>query len=277
MKIYAIPALLIGILAFTLFRLAYIRYSTTGARAGLILTGILLATPAVMFASNYVLLIPCASWFCDWHALPGIESISGLIGALLGIMFASSKLRPGRLNTPILIACVMMALGLLIAPFAKQLCYGVDYSTLEDKWKSGICLQTSSYTCVSACVATLIRMQGGHITEPELARSAGATVTGTEFWYLKRALRKRGYEPQFRNIRSAREAPIPSIVGVTVTGINHVVVLLDKDAEGVTIGEPLRGRREYSWSVFRKCYRPDGTCITIRRLQDTDRHLPLEN
>ncbi|MCE5199260.1 hypothetical protein LLG39_09825 [bacterium] len=263
MRIYAIPALLIGILTFIGFRIAYIRSSNVAVRVGLILAGLVLAIPAVLFTSNYMLLIPYADWFFNAHTLPGVEASSGLVGALLGIMFASSKLRPSKLNFPVLSFCTILASGLLIAPFAKQLLYGVDYSNLTNKWNNGICLQTSSYTCVPACVSTLIRMQGGNIAEPELARAAGTTKHGTETWYLARALKKRGYKAHFHNVRSLRNAPVPSVVSVNLGDIRHVVVLLAKDENGLTIGEPLRGRHSYKWSVFQKSYHPDGMCITI--------------
>jgi hypothetical protein len=81
-----------------------------------------------------------------------------------------------------------------------------------------------------------------------------------------RALRRRGYEPQFRRIATVQDAPVPSIVGVHIGDIGHVVVLLGKDKQGATVGEPLNGRRHYTWSVFKRRYRPDGSCIMIRKL-----------
>lgn len=266
MKPYAITALLIGILTFSIFRLAYIRYSTVAARVGLILLGAVLAVPAVLFSSNYLLLLPYGDWFYNLHALPGVEMSSGLVGAMLGVMFASSKLRPAKLNAPILALCTVLASVLLITPFAKQLFWGMDYSKLHDKWEDGICIQTSDRTCVPACIATIIRMQGGHITEPELARAAGTTKRGTEAWYMMRALKKWGYKPCYKRLRSVKDAPVPSVVGVSLGEVKHVVVILAKDKKSVTIGEPLRGRHTYTWRVFRKCYHPDNACITIRKI-----------
>ena len=256
---------MMGIASFTLFRLAYIRSSALG-RVGLIFFGLLLATPAILFASNYVLLIPYALWFYEFHAMPGAEITAGLAAAILGVMYASAKLRPSKLNTPILVICTVLVFALLVTPFAKQLFYAVDYTSLDNKWKDGICIQTSSYTCVPACVATLARLQEMHLTEPELAQAAGTTKRGTEYWYLARALRHKGYEPELHHVRSIKDAPVPSVVGVNLGDIGHVVVLLSKDKYGVNIGEPLRGRCHYSWLVFNRCYKPDGMCITINKL-----------
>lgn len=259
-------AAMLGILSFSAFRWSYLRYSSVHARAILASWGLLSAVPAVLFASNYIFCIPYAKWFYEFHALPGAEITSGLMAGILGVMFASARLRPARLNTPILAVCTLMAVGLLAMPFIKQLLWSADYASLQDKWQDGVCLQTSSCTCVPACGATVAKMLGGNLTEAQLARDAGTTRTGTESWYLMRALRRRQFEPEFRRVRSIEDAPVRSIIGVKIGDIGHVVVLLDKDKRGLTIGEPLHGRKHYSWSVFRRSYRPDGSVITIKKL-----------
>lgn len=244
------------------------RCATILARVAIIVFGLIAATPAVLFASNYALCIPYARWFCEFHARPGIETTAGLVAGILGVMYASAKLRPGRLNTPVLAACTLITIGLVVTPFAKQLFSAADYTSLQDKWKYGICLQTSSYTCVPACSATVVKMQGGNLTEPQLARCAGTTRTGTESWYLMRALRRRGFEPEFERTKNIQDAPVRSILGVHLGSIGHVVVLLSKDKHGLTIAEPLRGRCRYSWSAFKRCYKPDGTYVTINKLDN---------
>jgi hypothetical protein len=260
-----LPEVILAIVVFGLFRWGCLRCSCVAGRAILNILGLAAATLAVLFASNYALDIPYASWFYELHARPGAEITTGLSAALLGIMFASSRLRPGRLNAPILAAWTLATVALILAPFAKQLFYAVDYDALGNRWDKGICIQTSHSTCVPACVATYVRMLGGRLTEPELARAAGSTSRGTELWYLVRALRRRGYEARFGHVRSVRNAPVPCILGVTVGQTGHVIILLGKDRHGVTIAEPLRGRRHYSWSFFRRCYKPGGSYTTITR------------
>lgn len=268
MKANLIPAILTALAAFILFRRLYLVSKTVTVRIILILAGMVLAIPSVLFVSNYMLLIPCADWFVELHSLPGAEITSGLAGALLGVMYASSRLRPGKLNLPILAFFTIFTAGLVITPFAKQVCYGMNYSYLGNRRQDGICLQTSPYTCVPASAATIIRMLGDNVTERELAQAAGTTSRGTEVWYLTRALRKRGYEPDFGIVKSLRQAPVPSVVGVKLGSIGHVVVLLEKNDKGVVIGEPLRGRHEYNWKTFQRLYRPTGTYITIERVRE---------
>jgi len=264
-KANLIPAIAVGILAFVAFRSSYLRWSRIPIRAALVALGLCGAAPAILFASNYTLDIPYARWFHEFHAMPGAEITAGLSTAILGVIYASAKLRPARLNTPILVVSTLIIAILVLTPFAKQVLRAVDYDALGDKWEDGVCIQSTHYTCVPACVATYVRMLGGHFTERELAQAAGTTTTGTEFWYLARALRRRGYEPAYRHVNSIGNAPVPSILGVKIGRTGHVVVLLGKDKDGVTIAEPLRGRRHYSWALFYRFYMPDGSCVTIER------------
>lgn len=257
-------ALIIGVLSFVLFRWLYLRGSIA-ARVILVLTGTAMAIPAVLFPSNYVLLIPRAAWFREFHALPGVEVLSGLIGALLGIMFASSRLRPGSLNRSVLMVCTTLAVLLVAAPFGSQLFFRLNYSALGNEWKDGVCLQTSGNTCILASTATVIRTLGGHATEAQLARAAGTSYEGTEMWYYIRAIRKLGYEPYFSHLRSFRKAPVPSVIGVTFSSRGHAVAVLRRDADGVEIGDPRSGRQYYRWDKLPGGYYPDGLCITFKK------------
>lgn len=265
MKANLIPTAAAAYLVFILFFRLYLRSSVI-ARIGLTFLSLLLAVPAVLFISNYVLLIPYASWFYKFHAMPGVEISSGLIGAIIGILFASSKLRPGKLNAPILAICTTGAVILLITPFAKQIIFGVNYSGLKDTWKDRVCLQSSGYTCVPASIATIARLQGGHLTERELAQAAGTTRRGTEIWYMVRALRAKGYELRYRRC-SIRKATVPSMIGVNLGNIGHAVVLMKRHGDEVVIGDPMKGEHSYSISNFEKYYHPGNSCVTIKQIQ----------
>lgn len=266
MRANFIPALFLACLCFVIFRAAYLRCAKVASRWVIGLLAAALAVPAVLFASNYILLVPFADWFIELHALPGAEISAGLATGLLGVMFASARLRPDSLNRPILIVCSLLALGLVIAPLAKQLFYSVDYyDTLVDHQQDGVCIQSGGHTCVPACCATVVRLLGGKASEPQLARAMGCTVDGCEIWYIKRALRKLGYEPRFPHLKSVRKAPVNSIVGVKVGPNGHVVVVMAKDSKGLTVGEPLSGRKDYTYAKFNKRYRPGGFCIVIER------------
>jgi len=269
MRANFIPALLLACAFFVAFRAAYLRCSRPLARALIGLIAAALAVPAVLFASNYLLEVPFETWFVEAHSLPGAEISSGLIGAMLGVMFASSQLRPGKLNRPILMFCSALAFGLLIAPFGKQLFFSVDYyDNFKNTWRDGVCVQSGGHTCLPSCCATVLRTLGTRVTEHRMARAMGCTVYGCETWYVRRALRKMGYEPRFSHLKSIRRAPINSILGVKIGSLGHVVVVLAKSERGVTVGEPLIGRMEYTWEKFERHYHPNGFCMVIRKSAD---------
>ena len=258
-----IPTVIIALLTAALFRSTYLFQKSALRRLALIILAAVLAVPALLFSSNYILLIPNAEWFIDFHALTAVEITSGLIGAIFGIICASSKLRPNKLNRPVVILSAICCLGLLFAPFAKQIIFSIQFPTLRNEWKNGVCMQTSGNTCVIASTATVMYMLGKKITEPELARKAGVTYEGIETWYYIRALRRLGFEPQFGHLNSLKNTPVPSVVGVKYTSRGHAIAVLSRDEKGIEIGDPMFGRRLYKWSNLPKYYEPNGMCITL--------------
>jgi hypothetical protein len=254
---YLLFAVLGGVISFILFRSLYLRNKAVYLRATLVLAASALAVPAVLFSSNYLLKLPYEVWFINFHSLPGAEALSGLVGALLGVMFASAKLRPNPLNNSILMISTVIAVMLLIAPFGKQILYRPDYSKLENVWKNDVCCQTSSFTCVPASCATVIKILGGNVMEKDLAVEAGTNMRGTEIWYMMRALRKFGYKIEARAAKSLEEIPAPCVLGVKVGNIGHVVAVMSKNDDGIEIGEPLSGmRKHYTWQALGKRYHP---------------------
>jgi len=150
-------AVFITILGFVLFRTLYLRCNRTWMRFALMATSVVVSVPAVLFLCNYMWEVPSGAWFFSFHSLPAIEASSGFVGALLGVMFAHAKLHPHRLNLPVLAASVVVGITLLLVPFGKQLFYTkVEYSSLKDVWKDGVCKQTSGTTCMPASFATVV-------------------------------------------------------------------------------------------------------------------------
>ena len=263
MKLYLLPALVLAAISFAAFRAAYLEAGVR-IRVVLIAAAFILSAPALLYASNYVFGVPFERWFMELRALPGTEALSGLVGALLGMMFASSRLRPGPLNRPILMFCTVGALGLVVGPFTWHLVFeAVNRDEFENRWKDGVCLQSTGYSCLPASTATIMRILGKRVTEEEFALDMGVTVDGVETWYYLRALRARGYDAHFRRIRSLRQAPVPSIIGVDRGALPHAVAVLAKDRQGVTLGDPMCGRKRILWSHIPTPYKPTGTCIVI--------------
>lgn len=268
MTSYLFIALANAIVSFILFRSLYLRNGMMWLRAACVMVAFVLATPSVLFLSNYLLHIPDGIWFINFHSLSGIESSSGLVGALLGVIFASARPRPHWLSIPVLTISTVVAVMLLIVPFAKQLLNRLDYSKLENRWNNGICQQSSMSTCVPASCATVARMLGGSLTERELAIEAGTTSRGTEIWYMRRALHRHGYEIEARAAKSLKDASAPSILGVKVGSVGHVVVLMSKTDAGPEIADPLLGQRQrYTWTDFERMYQPNRVYFVIRPMR----------
>lgn len=266
MTSYLPVAIITAAISFLLFRLAAGRCTAAWAWTVLLTTSLALCAPAVLFLSYYVLKWPDAVWFINLHSLPGAEAASGLAGGLLGVVSRSRTGRRGPIPGLLTVArtfLLAVAVGfLVIVPFAKQMCFRLDYSKLTTRWKHGICLQTSGSTCVAASCATVVRMLGGSLSEADIARAAGSTQTGTEAWYAIRALRKLGYRAEMLEADSVNDIPAPAVLGVGI-GAGHVVVLLSKDSVGPEIGDPLGSRHHYTWEKFERDYSPRRTFLAI--------------
>jgi hypothetical protein len=63
-----------------------------------------------------------------------------------------------------------------------------DVPECQDRWKDGVCLQTTQDTCSAACAATLLRRHDIPATEQEMAELC-VTRHGTTWWGLFRGLK----------------------------------------------------------------------------------------
>lgn len=267
MTSYLFLALADAIISFILFRYLYLRNKTTWLRAVLVMAALIFAIPAVLFLSNYLLHIPDGTWFINFHSLPGAEASSGLVGAILGVMFACSRVRPNWIYIPVLTVSMIIGAILLVIPFVKQILYKLDYSQLENRWNNGICQQSSGSTCVPSSCATVIRVLGGNLTERELATEAGTTERGTEIWYMMRAIRRHGYEMEPLAVKSLKEMQAPAILGVKIGTAGHVVALISMDDASLKIADPLLSSpQRYTWKDFDQVYNPASIYFVIRHV-----------
>ena len=112
----------------------------------------------------------------------------------------------------------------------------------------GVCLQSTSYTCGAASIATLLRARGVEAAEPEAARLSH-TVPGRGVTDLGAALALRAKLPgrrvEIRDVASpddlARE-PLPCLLPLRYSfWFDHMTVLLRVDSHGFWLGDPLTG------------------------------------
>ena len=189
--------------------------------------GILAAAPAVLFACYYLRLLDNAAWFYNLRAVPYVELAGAGAGLLAGVV-------QGRLAVPV------GALLLILVPHLKPLLAPLDHSRLRDRCEGEVCLQSTPSTCGPASAAAVLRRLGIPATERELAVEARSSASGTEIWYLARALRARGVDAVARI--APGEIVAPSIAGVVLpANAGHFVAVLRQTPAEVTVMDPLRG------------------------------------
>jgi hypothetical protein len=222
------------------------RAGGTRARLALIAAGVVLAVPGVLLAIYYLHVLDRAAWFYRLRALPGSELAAPLAGLLAGTLWSLPALRqkgPARLVTRCALPA-LLALGLAL-PYAKPVLDPLKWPDRPRIWRDGVCLQSTGATCGPSSAATLLRALGLPGGERELAGECYSSASGTECWYLARALRRRGLEVEFRVGPPEPETlPCPAIAGVCLggpKGVGHFVAVLSGGPEGFTIGDPAVG------------------------------------
>jgi hypothetical protein len=207
----------------------------------------LLAVPALCYDLYYLRVWEEPMWLYRIRSWPASELLAAPAGLFAG--WAQGRLQ-GRWRVSVLSASVLMLLGLTV-PYVKQLAAPVE---LSEKWRDGVCLQSSPSTCGPASAATLLTALGVPTLEAEIARDAFTTWSGTENWYLRRAIERRGIKCDYAWITPpVTRLPHPSIAGLKLGGdAGHFVAVLDEDAEGYVIADPLYGRSKVTKAALAK-------------------------
>jgi len=204
---------------------------------------IVLAIPALVYDLYYFKVFGEPVWLYRLRTMPGTELLASTSGLLAGWaqVRLTPRLRLSSLGKQFLVPAVF---ALMISfPYLKPLFRPLPSNALREEWKGDACLQSSFSTCGPASAATVIRKLGGHLTEHELAREAFTSKSGTENWYLARALRSHGFTTAF--IRSnPSTTPLPAIAGVrlrNIGGSGHFIALLDRRADKLVVSDPMEG------------------------------------
>jgi hypothetical protein len=267
-----VPVLVIGAATFALGWRLSSRLRTRRALATALGTGMLAALPALLFAAFYLHLYDDAVWFYELRALSGSELAAGpagfVAGVLHGLVRRHDRLRKAA-GTTMLPVCLLF---LLAAPYLKMIFRPMDPTTLRDRWANGVCLQSSSHTCMPASAATMLRRFGLTATERELAAEAFTSTSGTEVWYIARALRRRGLDARFVQVRSQPDSlPIPSLAGTRLkgpTGIGHAIAILDGLEDRYVVADPLVGREVVALEALRNRYYFTGFFLVVTGRRD---------
>ncbi len=264
------------LLAFGLFYTAFRLWGKAGKTAPRILlavAGILLALPGALFVLYYLHWFDRAVWFYEFRAFSFSELSAAGMGFLAGLLAGVGK---GKRIASIPFLLILLILGIVI-PYLKPLLTPIPSEAWRELWKDEFCMQSTPSSCGAASATTVLRMYGLAVSERELARECYTSRSGTENWFLARALRSRGLQVHYRITEGLpNDLQLPAIAGVKVGGVGHFISILWKDGENWVTGDPLIGRADHSGQALRENYHFTGFFMeidsaSIKRFSDAEK------
>ncbi|MEK7269542.1 MAG: cysteine peptidase family C39 domain-containing protein [Planctomycetota bacterium] len=244
-----LPALALAFALFWAGRRAMRRCESARSRALLAGGSFVLGIPGFLMPLYYLHAFDGAAWFYEFRSIPFSELTAALSGLFAG---ALSGLLGGQASEGFLAA--VLAIGIAV-PHLKPMISPLDASRLEDRWKDGVCLQSSPSTCGAASAVTILRTLGIEATEREIARECFTSLSGTENWFLARAFRRRGLCVSFRaGVGVPSDLRLPAIAGVRAGGAGHFIALLPGPGGRIVAADPLSGRSEHSRAVLARAF-----------------------
>jgi hypothetical protein len=144
---------------------------------------------------------------------------------------------------------LVLAIFLILPVYVNAIVFPIPQNKMGDKWKDGVCLQTTGKSCSPACAATLIyHYLGVKEKEADVAREVFCSNRGTFMWDVGRYLKKRGLKVRVLSTGpTPKDPPVPSIAGVGLggkDGISHSIIIMAKTRDTFIIIDPLQGRLE---------------------------------
>ena len=233
----------------------------------------------VRFASDRLLLtrlLPFSNVIvlADWLP-PAVALLAGLAWRRI----EGRAWRKGLLVVPLVLLCGFRSANSLFGSAPPP----------DDRWKRGVCLQTSQASCSAAAAATLLKAHGIDATEAEMARLCLTREAGTPMHGLYRGLKLKTkdspWEVQaFRgDLRSLRREGGPVMLSVRLDpgpgvderyarlwgwtpGVNHTVVFFGFLDDGKTeVGDPAVGRANWRVEDLAVLWHGEGLRLVHRR------------
>ena len=224
--------------------------------------------------------LPVSSVIVLGNALPPLAAaLAGLAWRLI----PGNVLRRGVLLVALLVICGHRS-------FAPA--FASPPPLAGDRWRHGVCIQTSPATCSAAAAATLLRAHGIKATEAEMARLCLTGGRGTAAHGLYRGLKLKTagtawdvevFHTDTAGLRAM--APAPSILTVRLDpapgidpryeqlwgwtpGLQHTVVFFgftDEDGgDKVRMGDPAVGREHWSAKDLHVLWHGEGVRLVRR-------------
>jgi predicted double-glycine peptidase len=211
--------------------------------------------------------------YSEEYAWPALR-LSGwvMLGLLPALEWGNVKEgRAGRVTA----AMLALAIGVGHLAYVAQPVSDALHRTHE---RDGVVLQTTSYTCAPASIATLARLTrpGLRVSEREVAEMLGTTREGTSTLAEIRVMDALGLRPSFARGLTldslvARGAPaVLHVDAPTRRGIRrHAIALLAVDPvrRTVTIGDPMRGRQVKRFEDLDRVWIGEAVFVTVKRVR----------
>ena len=199
-------------------------------------------------------------WWSCLGAMPPTIWVA-IAGAALGVAFG--RMSGGSSHGARWLTATPLALWLFIAPSESEL---VGMSRFAPpRWKDGVCLQSTGFTCTPSAAATLLKVYDISATETEMAAQCETTNRGTHVLGLARGLAAKLPEGKF-SVRACRLIPgeiqrvhLPCI---TFTCCHAWVIFGILPGGDLEIGEALGGRRRVSWNEFASSFSGEAVLVT---------------
>lgn len=240
-----VPTLVLALVLFRIGDASARRLARPAARILMYAAAAVAALPAVLFTAYYLHIFDAWKAFYDFRSLPLTELSASGAGLLAGLVpgVAGRKGGPGEVLRWASAGTLILWLAV---PYLKPVVDPVNFGEFHDEWRDGVCLQSTESSCGPAAAATLMKAGGVSATELELARECYTSYGGTENWYLKRSLKRRGLDASCVIMEAQPgRLPYPSVAGVRLGGAEgqgHFMAVLGEENGRYTIGEPRLGR-----------------------------------
>jgi hypothetical protein len=226
------------------------------------------ALPGIIFAGYYTKLFGEPLWLYRFRAIPGTELTAAGLGLLAGLLQASRNQSPRFKKLTSAIGIPLLFSFALCLPHLKPLLRPLHLPDSPNDLSEGVCRQSTPSTCGPASAVTLAHQAGIELNEHELARAAFTSTGGTENWYLVRALRARGLQPQFMQLEANPDRlPYPAIAGVRLkyaTATGHFIPILGETNGQYQIGDPMRGPETMALARLRELYAFTGFFLIVK-------------
>jgi hypothetical protein len=229
---------------------------------------ILAALPGILFAVYYLKVLSEPLWLYRFRAMAGSELSAAGLGLLGGMLQASRPSWPRMRKLTSAFGIPILFTFALCAPYLKPLLRPLHLPAMTNEATDGVCRQSTPSTCGPASAVTLARLAGVELDEHELARASFTSAGGTENWYLVRALRARGLQPEFMRLEAnPNQLPYPAIAGVRLkyaTGTGHFIPILEETNGQYQIGDPMRGPETMTLARLRELYDFTGFFLIVK-------------